>query len=220
MFMGAGLPRSHRAELPRRDDEARARLEVVGGQARPVTLAHERTFPVPGELGALLPDGALIRGSTVAVDGAAGAGATSLVFELAAAVTAVGEWVAVVDLEETIGAEAAGAAGVALERFAVIRQVPPDRWAMVVAALLDGMSLVITEVPRYARAGDVRRLVARARERGVVLIVSHCMPSIPIALRMTALGGSWSGLTQGGGLLSDRIRRVKVEAHGASVVSA
>ena len=166
--------RAQRRLPPSRDPEARARLEVVGEQARPVTLAHERNIVVPGELGETL--GALIRGSTVAVDGDLGAGATSLVFELAAAVTAVGEWVAVVDLEGRaatsgmVGAEAAAAAGVALERFAVIRGVPLDRWSTVVAALLDGMSLVITDVPRHARIGDTRRLVARARERGAVLV--------------------------------------------------
>ena len=39
-----------------------------------------------------------------------------------------------------------------------------------VAALLDGMSLVIAEVPRSVRAADARRLVARAREREVILV--------------------------------------------------
>ena len=69
-------------------------------------------------------------------------------FELAAAVTAVGEWAAAVDLDGTLGALAAREAGVALDRFAVVRRVPPARWATVVAALLDGVSLVIAEVPR------------------------------------------------------------------------
>jgi hypothetical protein len=216
--MATGLP-----ALPRRDREARARLEVVGGQARPATLAHERTLAVPGELGSLLPGG-VTRGATITVDGAVGAGATSLVFELAAAVTAVGEWAAVVDVDCSsfsssrgmVGAEAAGTAGVALERFAVIRRVPLDRWSTVVAALLDGMSLVITDVPRAVSLGDARRLVARARERGAVLVLTSSFPS---SLSIHANGGRWLGLTQGGGVLARRERVVEIEAHGISVPS-
>ena len=52
----------------------------------------------------------------------------------------------------------------ALDRFAVVRRVPPSRWATVVAALLDGVSLVIAEVPRGIGAADARRLVARAAD--------------------------------------------------------
>ncbi len=58
-----------------------------------------------------------------------------------------------------------------LSRFAVVRDVPGDRWATVVAALLDGVSLVVADVPRGLRAGDARRLVARARERSTVLVM-------------------------------------------------
>ena len=68
---------------------------------------------------------------------------------------------------------AAAEAGVALERFAVVRRVPPARWATVVAALLDGVSLVLAEVPRGVRLGDARRLEARARERETVLVAAE-----------------------------------------------
>jgi hypothetical protein len=156
--------------VPRRDGEARAHLDLVGRQARPLVSAHERLVVVPGPLGALLPHGGLRRGSVVTVEGAAGAGATSLAFALAAAVTAIGEWAAVVDLEGTLGPLGAAAAGVALDRFAVVRRVPPSRWAAVVGVLLDGAGVVIAEVPRHIDAGDARRLVARARERGAVLV--------------------------------------------------
>src|SRR5690606_33737437 len=102
-------------------------------------------------------------------------GATSLALALAAAVTTAGEWVAAVDLHGTLGALAAAEAGVALDRFAVIRPsgegaLPPDRWAATVATLLDGVSLVVAEVPRSVRPADARRLVGRAREREVVLV--------------------------------------------------
>src|SRR5204863_192915 len=81
-----------------------------------------------------------------------------------------GEWAAAVDLDGTLGARAAEEAGVVLERFAVVRRVPPTRWAIVVAALLDGVSLVIADVPRGVSLGDARRLIARARERDAILV--------------------------------------------------
>jgi len=205
------------APLPRRDPEARAHLREVAGQGRPVTLARDRSLLVEGPLGDLLPGGVLQRGTVLAVEGTRGAGATSLALALAAAVTATGEWAAAVDLEGTLGVEAAAAAGVVLERFPVVRGVSPDRWATVVAALLDGVTLVLAEAPRHTRAGDARRLAARARERGAVLIAlpvpgAHWVGDV--ALRLVAEGGPWSGLAPGAGLLADRALKVRVEGRG------
>ncbi|MGH9014174.1 MAG: hypothetical protein ACRDZ1_09605, partial [Acidimicrobiia bacterium] len=80
------------AALPRRDDEARAHLDAAARRARPVVPAGERVLPVPGELGELIPGGAVQRGAVVAVGGAPGAGTTSVALRLAAAATAAGEW--------------------------------------------------------------------------------------------------------------------------------
>jgi hypothetical protein len=206
------------ASLPRRDHEARTRLEALGRAAQPVTLARDRSIPVPGALGELLPAAALQRGATLTVAGALGAGATSLALELAAAVTGTGEWVGAVELEGTFGAEAAAQLGVTLDRFAVIRQVPATRWAMVVAALLEGVTLVLAEVPRSVSAGDARRLVSRARERGTVLVALEAGARWPAeaALRLFAEGGMWRGLLPGGGLLAERDRVVRVEGQGAA----
>ncbi|MET0895929.1 MAG: hypothetical protein ABWY80_08765, partial [Acidimicrobiia bacterium] len=94
------------AALPRRDADARDRLEQLGVQARPMVLARERAIELgppagadAGGLAALVPGGALTRGSVLRVVG--DAGATTVGFELAAAVTAVGEWAAVVDLDSS-----------------------------------------------------------------------------------------------------------------------
>jgi hypothetical protein len=209
------------APLPRRDPEARARLESVGRQAKPVTLARDRSIPVPGDLGALLPGNALRRGSTLTVAGAVGSGATTLAFELAAATTVTGEWAAAVDLDGSLGAEAAAAVGVALERFAVIRGCPLGRWSVVVAALLEGVSLVLAEVPRGVAAGDARRLVARARERGSVLVALETGARWPAdaALRLYATGGAWRGLAPGAGLLVGRASSVRVEGRGEAALA-
>ncbi|MGH9024704.1 MAG: hypothetical protein ACRDWD_01090 [Acidimicrobiia bacterium] len=175
------------AALPRRDEESRGRLHEVARRAAPVTTAGERVLAVPGELGAVLPGGGVQRGSVVAVDGSPGAGSTTLMLRLAAAATAAGEWAALVERDATLGGQAAFEAGVELERCAVVRWVPRNAWATVVAALLDGLGLVAAEVPNTARLADARRLTARARERGAVLVVSGPWPA-EAALRLHARG--------------------------------
>src|SRR6476619_2950506 len=180
--------------LPRRDDEARAHLHAVARGAAPVVLARERSVPLGGELGDLVPGATLARGSVLRVTGRPGAGATSVGFALAAAVTALGEWAAAVDVDATRGPLAAADAGVALERFAVVRRVPPARWATVVAALLDGVSLVLADVPRGIGLGDARRLEARAREREAVLVVAETRGAVwPGGATFTvhAAGSEW-----------------------------
>jgi hypothetical protein len=213
----AALP--HHRALPRRDELARAHLDEVARQARPLVLARDRSVALGGALGELVPDGAVVRGSVLQVTGEPGAGSTTVAFELAAAFTALGEWAAAVDLDGTLGPLAAGEAGVALERFAVVRRVPPARWATVVAALLEGVSVVVAEVPRGVGMGDARRLVARARERESVLVVAvgH-RTSWPAgaAYAVHAAGSVWDGLGRDAGFLTGRRLQVRVEGRGAA----
>jgi hypothetical protein len=203
------------AALPRRDERSRELLDRTALRAQPVVLAGERVLAVPGPLGELLPGGAVQRGTVVAVDGSPGTGATSVAFQLAAAATAAGEWAAAVELDASLGGLAAGEAGVVLDRFAVVRRVPRARWAAVVAALLDGITVVLTEVPAFARVGDARRLQARARERGAVLVAMGPWPA-EAALRLQAEGLSWRGLGDGTGALAERDQRVRVDGRGAA----
>jgi len=198
------------AVLPRRDDEARSHLEEVAAQARPLVLARDRAIGLDGALGELLPGSALARGSVVRVD------SDPVACSLAAAVTAMGEWAAAVDLDGSYGALAAAEAGVALERFAVVRRVPPARWATVVAALLEGVTLVLADVPRGVSLGDARRLTARARERAAVLVLHErgdaSWPA-SVALTLRASGGPWD-LTAGH--LVARSLQVVVDGRGAA----
>lgn len=202
--------------LPRRDHAAREHLDNVARGAGPVVLAGQRLLPVVGELGELLPGAGLRRGSVVTVDGDPGAGATSVAFRLVAAATDAGEWAAAIDLDGTLGGWAAAEQGVALDRFAVVQRVPPARWATVVAALLDGVGLVLAEAPAAVRAGDARRLVARARERDAVLVVAGQWPA-EAAVRLHAEGSVWRGLEAGAGRLADRALAVRVDGRGAAV---
>lgn len=203
------------AALPRRDEQSREHLDSAARRARPVVLAGERVLAVPGPVGDLLPGGAIQRGTVVAVGGVPGAGATSVAFQLAAAATAAGEWAAAVELDASLGGLAARDAGVVLDRFAVVRRVPHGRWAAVVAALFDGISVVLTEVPAFARVGDARRLQARARERGAVLVAMGPWPA-EAALRLQAGGSVWRGLGDGAGALVERDQRVHVDGRGVA----
>ncbi len=208
------LPR--RANLPA-ETVTRAHLHEVARGAAPVVLARDRAVPLAGVLGDLVPGGTVARGSVLRVTGRPGAGATTVGFELAAAVTALGEWAALVDVDATFGPLAAADVGVALERFAVVRRVPPARWATVVAALLEGVSLVLADVPRGVSLGDARRLEARARERESVLVVAEtCGATWPggVAYTLHAASSEWADL--GAGVLEMRRLRVEVEGRGAA----
>ncbi|HEY5011867.1 MAG TPA: hypothetical protein VIK61_04070 [Acidimicrobiia bacterium] len=207
--------------LPLRDREARRRLEQVARDACPTTLAVDRRLVVADPLGGLLPDGGLRRGSVVTLAGAAGT--TSVLLPLLAAATATGEWAVVVEPGTTLGGAAIAEAGVALERCAIVRRVPADRWAVAVAALLEGVTLVAAWVPRGVRLGDARRLAARARERGAVLVAMESVPGArrvawpgEAALRLHVQPGPWRGLAPGHGLLSERDLQVRVEGRGAA----
>jgi hypothetical protein len=219
VFPRRNLPHDN---LPRRDAEARAHLHEVARGAAPVVLARDRAVPLAGVLGDLVPGGTVARGSVLRVTGRPGAGATTVGFELAAAVTALGEWAALVDVDATFGPLAAADVGVALERFAVVRRVPPARWATVVAALLDGVSLVLADVPRGVGLGDARRLEARARERESVLVVAESGGAAwpgGVTYTLHATGSAWEECAPslvGGGLLATRRLGVEVEGRGAA----
>jgi hypothetical protein len=217
------VPGVGRADVPRRDVEARARLSAVGAAKAPLMLARDRSIAMPGPLATAVPS--VQRGTVVAVGGAVGSGATSTVLGFAAAATAAGEWAAVVDGSGTLGGLAAAAAGIDLARLAVVRDVPRDRWSTVVAALLDGVTVVIAELPRGIRLGDARRLVARTRERAAVLVTlapeADAWPA-EASLRLDARGGTWSGLGAGDGVLEERVTtwEVRGRGHAPRVVTA
>jgi hypothetical protein len=137
-----------------------------------------------------------------------------LALALAAAVTAGDAWVAAVGLP-SLGLVAAAELGVKLDRLALV-PVPGDRWPAVVAALLDGMDLLLLGPPGRVRPADARRLVARAREQGAVLAVLEPprvrrWPDGP-DLRLSVASASWEGLGWGHGYL--RSRRVEVVTTG------
>jgi hypothetical protein len=182
----------------------------------------ERILPVRPELRGLLPAGGLRRGSTVAVvapghglapgaagpHGAAHLGATSVLLALLAGASAAGSWCAVVGMP-ALGLASAAEFGLALERLALVPEPGPD-WPTVVAALLDGIDVVVVAPPGPVAAGLSSRLAARARQRGSVLVPYGQWAGADIVLETP--GGGWRGLGQGWGRLARR--ELVISSHG------
>jgi hypothetical protein len=189
-----------------------ADLVDLDARVRPVVLAGERVLPVLPALEGLLPAGraGLRRGSTVTVGGEAGA--TSLALALLAGPSAAGSWAAVAGLP-TVGLAAAAGFGVALERVVLVGSTPTGAWGTVVATLVDAFDIVLARTGPRLRLGDARRLAARARERGSVLIMLGAGDdNLGSDLRFTVVDTAWEGLEDGHGHL--RARRVTVEVGG------
>ncbi|MBA3268825.1 MAG: hypothetical protein H0T70_11295, partial [Acidimicrobiia bacterium] len=210
-----------------------ADLVEVAGRARPVALAGERLLPVLPALRSLLPEGGLRRGSVVAV-----AGSTSLVLALMAGASAAGSWCAAVAVgRPSLHPEAAVEHGVALGRFPLVSAYAgtgPGGWSWVVAVLLDAVDVVAAWPPGHLPPADARRLVARARDRGAVLVVAGPNPgsvpernagSVPersgwteaVDVRLTVVASEWEGIGHGHGRLL--ARRVEVAATGRGAAS-
>jgi len=218
------------------DADQRSTLRRLSELIRPVTLAAERSLPVAEPLATLLPDGALGRGSVLRV---AGVGSTSLALALIAKASQEGSWSSIIGLGE-LALVAAEEHGIALGRLALIEVPQWRRCAEVVAALIDGFDLVLLDARAELRAVEIRRITARMREQGSVLILVD--PGLPRAssapmsrsmsmsrsvsrsvLSQSADGWSpdvvltlgspqWSGVGSGHGLL--RHRRVTIDAVG------
>jgi hypothetical protein len=174
-----------------------------------------RFLPVDPQLVRLLPGGGLRRGSTVAVSPGATTGTTTLLLSLIAAASAEGAWCAVVGLPD-LGMAAAAEAGVALSRFALVPRPGPD-WAGVVAALLDGVDIVVAATPGPVRATVTGRLAARARQRGSVLVPYGRWEGVDLTLAVT--GGDWQGLGLGRGRLRRRELDVTASGRGAATLT-
>jgi hypothetical protein len=200
-----------------RDPATLAHLRALVERTRPVTTADQRVLPVLAAVDELLPGG-LRRGSVVQVGGSVGA--TSLALALVAGPTQAGSWVACVGVDE-LGWAAAAAAGVDLEHLVVVH-APRPSWATVMAALVDAVDVVLCGLQHAPSAVEVRRLQARARERGTVLVVlggrsgpagvlGRGWPDAPdVGVRVVE--ADWRGLGQGWGHLQSR--RVTVEVSG------
>ncbi|WP_307838023.1 hypothetical protein [Actinoplanes lobatus] len=188
---------------------------ALAGLVRTATGTGEpgvhRLLPVAPELSGLLPGRGLRRGSTVAVaagQSVSAGGRTSLMLALLAAASRNGSWCAVVGVP-ALGALAAAESGIVLERLALVPDPGPD-WPTVVAALIDGVDVVVAAVPGPVPASVTSRLAARARQRGSVLVPFGDWSGADVTLEVGT--GRWEGLGSGRGRL--RRREVTVVSRG------
>jgi hypothetical protein len=130
------------------------------------------------------------------------------------AASQAGSWCAAVGLPE-LGLVAAAGVGVSLDRFALVPN-PGEQWSMVTAALIDAIDVVLVRPPGRVRLTDARRLVARARERGSVLVPISSAWSEAADIRLRVVAGGWDGLGQGHGVLQARTVEVVATGRGAA----
>jgi hypothetical protein len=187
--------------------EAEARVA-----ARPASVqtipGNSALIPVDPALAELFPHGGLRRGSAIAVKGS-----TSLALALLAEASRSGSWVVAVGMP-TFGLLAAHQWGINFTHTAVIPQPGTDTPA-IVAALIDGVDVVLLGEKVALADSDRRRLLARARERGSVLISLQPWPGADVVFTVTQVG--WEGIGQGEGCL--RGQRIQVVRTGRSAAS-
>ncbi|MXW75675.1 MAG: hypothetical protein F4Y27_14245 [Acidimicrobiaceae bacterium] len=205
------------AESAETQEDRRARLRLVADRVAPMALAHQRTLPLLPAVSDLFVGGSLQRGLTVAVNGI---GATSMALVLAAGPSRAGSWTALVGTEE-LGLGAVAEAGIALERLLVVGPVDASTNAGVVAALVGAVDVVLVGSGLRFRPADLRRLSARLRESGSVLIQigspqigSGKAPGVDVGVRVMA--AQWSGLGEGHGHLRSRKVEVRAQGRGAA----
>lgn len=184
----------------------------VTGHAGERAAPTDAGLPVCAELRQLLPWRGLRRGATVAVAGDA-PGTTSLFLALIAEPVRAGSWCAVAGVP-ALGACAAAELGADLRRLALVPD-PGEEWAAVVAALLDGMDIVVVRPQGAVTPPVARRLAARARQRGSVLVArGEGWEGADVVLRVA--GQVWHGLGAGRGRLVGRELTVVSHGRGAA----
>jgi hypothetical protein len=137
---------------------------------------------------------------------------TSITLGLLAETLGRDRWGAVVGWPE-LGAEAALELGVPLAHLALI-PAPGPKWLDVVGALIDSLDLVVVRPSRRISVSTARRIAARARERGCVVMISllgsEQWPETFDA-RFLANDSHWVGLGRGAGTICQRRLDVALE---------
>nr|WP_246365360.1 hypothetical protein [Kibdelosporangium persicum] len=180
------------------------------GVASGLTLTsvdRERVLPVPQVLAGLFPWGGLRRGSTVAVRGS-----VTVLLALLAEATAGGSWAGVIGMPR-LGVVAAAELGVAVSRLALIPRPGADLPA-VAGALLDGVDIVVVSAAGRLQESHARRLSARARHRGAVLVPFGPWPGAD--LELSHVRSRWAGLQDGYGHLHTRELTVSARGRGSA----
>ena len=126
---------------------------------------RERLLPVADDLVPLLAQPGLVRGSVLAVQGP---GALTLATAFAAEISRTGGWVTAVG-HRRMGVSAVVERGASLDRWAFVDE-PGDAAAEVLNALIGSVDVILLAGSVRLAAAHSRRLRARLRERGTVMI--------------------------------------------------
>ena len=187
-------------------------IETGAQFAQRVSARAEAGFgpvPVAPALASLLPSSGLERGGVYAC---AGDAPMSLLFSLVATATSVGSWLACVDVPR-VGLMAAHEYGVALQRvMCVSTGGHTQSYAQVVGALVDGIDLVVVSSPTCS-AAETRRIVARAKASGSVLIILGRAGQFSPDVVLSSSTTEWHFHTHASS------RTMSVQAHGRRVYS-
>lgn len=186
------------ADLSKGELLERLRAQVTSREAR----LRPSPYPAPAELAGLL-DGGLKPGAAYSLDTSG-----ALLSALLAGPSADGHWCGVVGVPE-FGAEAAGHAGVVLDRLVLVPD-PADQWLAVTAALVEAVPVVAVRPCGRVREADASRLASRLRDRGSVLLVDGAWPRAEA--RVTLGEACWSGVGPGHGYLNSREVTVTVSS--------
>ncbi len=151
-------------------------------------------LPLDDALVPLLTRG-LRKGQVIAVEGS-----TSLVLALVARASLDGAWTAMVGMPN-VGVLAATRRGIDLSRVALI-PYPGVQAPATLGVCIDDMDVVIAGQGLAISDADRRRLAARARESGCVVIAAGRWPGAHTQL--TVEEGRWGGLGAGEGRLRER----------------
>lgn len=179
-----------------------------GGHVQKFSVAADQVLPLRVDLQPLFPHGGLKRGTVVQT--------TSSVLTLAmlGEATTQGSWAVVVGSPE-LGLAAAREHGVALERLVVVQRPPLEQAPTVIAALIDALDIVVIGSRLLQRSVDARRLSARARERGCVLISGGGWLEGP-DISLHVISQTFLGMSEGHGHLASWTMDVETSGRGAA----
>lgn len=155
----------------------------------------DHALPTPPELRTLFPGGALRKGASYSVQGS-----QQLALSMLSTTSASGAWCGIVGYP-SLGAEAAVALGIALERCIMIPDPGATEFGLC-STLSEVLTIVLLHPKTRPQQNDVMRISARLREHGAALIVTDAWPHTESSLRVT--NSRWHGLGSGFGTLEDQ----------------
>ncbi len=122
-----------------------------------------------------------------------------------------GGTVAYLDVRGWLSPVAAWEVGIEPDRLVIARCHEVVRWGRAAAALLDGATAVLAEVPAGVKDASIRKLAALARNRGTTLLLRPIGRAVPIGvahLVLEARETAWRGAVNGHGRIEQRKTRI------------